>query len=284
MDSTLLVVVLGAVTAGFVQGLSGFAFGMVAMSFWVWVLDPKVAAGLSIMGALTGQIVAAITVRRGFQWRLLLPFLLGGLCGIPLGVMVLSLLDPVLFRACVGLLLVVICPLMLLAGRLPRMTAGGRVADAAVGVIGGIMGAVGGFAGTVPALWCTLRGWEKSVQRAVLQNFNLAVLAVAAAVYLGGGMLPKESISLLAIVLPAMLIPSLLGARVYIGISEQAFRRIVLGLLILSGVVLLPRRCPNCCRADSVWKWCVARQQLHKPSAFPKCRAAAFHAQCRSCR
>lgn len=245
MDSTLLVVVLGAVTAGFVQGLSGFAFGMVSMSFWVWVLDPKVAAGLSIMGALTGQIVAAITVRRGFQWRLLLPFLLGGLCGIPLGVMVLSLLDPVLFRACVGLLLVVICPLMLLAGRLPRMTAGGRVADAAVGVIGGIMGAVGGFAGTVPALWCTLRGWEKSVQRAVLQNFNLAVLAVAAAVYLGGGMLPKESISLLAIVLPAMLIPSLLGARVYIGISEQAFRRIVLGLLILSGVVLLSTSVPE---------------------------------------
>ena len=34
MDSVLLIVALGAVAAGFVQGLSGFGFGMVAMSFW----------------------------------------------------------------------------------------------------------------------------------------------------------------------------------------------------------------------------------------------------------
>lgn len=36
----ILVVALGAAVAGFVQGLSGFAFGMVAMSFWAWVLEP----------------------------------------------------------------------------------------------------------------------------------------------------------------------------------------------------------------------------------------------------
>ena len=34
MDSVLLIVALGAVAAGFVQGLSGFGFSMVAMSFW----------------------------------------------------------------------------------------------------------------------------------------------------------------------------------------------------------------------------------------------------------
>ncbi len=34
MHSIYFVVALGAVVAGFVQGLSGFAFGLVAMSFW----------------------------------------------------------------------------------------------------------------------------------------------------------------------------------------------------------------------------------------------------------
>ena len=42
----MLVVALGAAVAGFVQGLSGFAFGMVAMSFWAWVLEPQLAAVL----------------------------------------------------------------------------------------------------------------------------------------------------------------------------------------------------------------------------------------------
>ena len=38
MDGWWLVA-LGAAVAGFVQGLSGFAFGMVSMSFWAWALD-----------------------------------------------------------------------------------------------------------------------------------------------------------------------------------------------------------------------------------------------------
>ena len=93
MDSVYLVVTLGAVIAGFVQGLSGFAFGLVSMSFWAWVLDPRMAATLAVFGALVGQILAAITVQRGFDLQRLLPFVLGGLLGIPLGVMLLPRLD-----------------------------------------------------------------------------------------------------------------------------------------------------------------------------------------------
>ncbi|MEG1747924.1 MAG: phenylalanine--tRNA ligase subunit alpha, partial [Oscillospiraceae bacterium] len=48
---------------------SGFAFGMVAMSFWAWVLEPQLAAVLSVFGSLTGQIIAAFTVRREFHWK-----------------------------------------------------------------------------------------------------------------------------------------------------------------------------------------------------------------------
>lgn len=65
METTLIVVVAGAMCAGFVQGVSGFAFGMVAMSFWAWVLEPQVAAALAVCCSLAGQILAAFSVRRG---------------------------------------------------------------------------------------------------------------------------------------------------------------------------------------------------------------------------
>ena len=48
----------------------------------------------------------------------------------------------------------------------------------------------------------------------------------------------------LAIVLPAMLLPALIGMRVYIGISEWRSRRIVLLLLTASGVALLAAAVP----------------------------------------
>ncbi|CAB3865229.1 hypothetical protein LMG26858_02432 [Achromobacter anxifer] len=245
MDSVFLVVTLGAVIAGFVQGLSGFAFGLVAMSFWAWVLDPRLAATLAVFGALVGQIIAAITVRRGFDLQRLLPFVLGGLLGIPLGVMLLPRMDMDWFKATLGVLLVLWCPAMLFAKNLPRISAGGRAADAAVGMAGGVLGGIGGFAGTLPTLWCTLRGFEKNAQRAVIQNFNLSVLLVTMGTYLATGIVTRDMLPLFAIVATAMLVPALLGAKLYIGISEARFRQIVLGLLTGSGVALLASAVPR---------------------------------------
>jgi len=49
---------------------------------------------------------------------------------------------------------------------------------------------------------------------------------------------------LFALVAPALLIPSLLGARVYMGLSEIGFRRVVLALLTASGVVMVASALP----------------------------------------
>ena len=245
MDSVYLIVALGAVAAGFVQGLSGFAFGMVAMSFWAWVLEPRLAAALAVFGALTGQVLAAATVRRGFDLGLLLPFVAGGLAGIPLGVLLLPHLDMVWFRAILGGLLVLWCPAMLLSRHLPKVTAGGRLGDGVAGLIGGVLGGIGGFTGTVPTLWCTLRGYPKEAQRAVIQNFNLAMLMVTMGIYLARGIVTRDMLPLFAIVAPAMLVPTLLGTRLYIGISEARFRQVVLGLLTCSGLALLASSLPR---------------------------------------
>ncbi len=245
MEMVYLVVALGAVVAGFVQGLSGFAFGLVAMSFWAWVLEPRLAATLAVFGALVGQILAAVTVRRGVDIKLLLPFILGGLVGIPLGVALLPHLDMDWFKAMLGTLLVVWCPAILLAKHLPKITIGGRLADATVGMAGGMLGGIGGFTGTLPTLWCTLRGFEKDTQRAIIQNFNLSMLLVTMGIYLGTGIVRRDMLPFFAIVAPAMLVPTLLGARLYIGMSETRFRQIVLSLLTASGVALLVSSVPR---------------------------------------
>jgi len=237
--SLIAIVALGAVVAGFVQGLSGFAFGMVAMSIWAWSVEPKLAAMLSVFGALVGQVIAAVTVRRPFDRKVLLPFLIGGVLGVPLGIWLLPHFDVPLFQTCLGVLLAVWCPLMIVSDRLPPVRWGGRGADAVIGGIGGVMGGIGGFAGVVPTLWCTLRQMPRDEQRAVIQNFNLAMQAVAFTLHVGTGNVRWDMVPLLALVAVAVLVPVLLGGKLYVGISEQAFRKIVLGLLTASGIALL---------------------------------------------
>lgn len=225
------------------QGLSGFGFGLTAMTLWAWTLEPRLAAPLAVFGALTGQVIAALSVRRGFDLKRLAPFIAGGLLGVPLGIFILPRLDIPLFKGLLGLLLVVMCPLMALAPRFPHVR-GGRLGDAIAGAAGGAMGGLGGFTGVVPTLWCTLRGFDKEAQRAVIQNFNLSMLVVAFSGYIAAGIVTRDMLPLFAIVAPAMLIPSLLGARLYVAISDTGFRQVVLGLLTLSGVALLVAAAP----------------------------------------
>ncbi len=248
METQTLVIIAGAIAAGFVQGLTGFGFGLVAMSFWAWTIDPRLAAAMAVFGALTGQVIAAVTVRRGFDLHWLAPFVLGGLLGIPLGMLLLPQVDVQVFKAFLGSLLAIWCPAMLFSARLPRITHGGRVADALVGAGGGVMGALGGFTGVLPTLWCTLRGMDKDAQRAIVQNFNLSMLLVTFVTYVATGIITTATLPYLAIVAPAMLIPSLLGARLYIGISEATFRKVVLSLLTCTGVALLASSAPGLLR------------------------------------
>lgn len=242
--SFITVVAAGAIAAGFVQGLSGFAFSLVAMSFWAWSIEPRLAAAMAVFGGLVGQLLAVFSVRRGFNLRLLLPFLLGGFAGVPLGTFLLPHLNIDIFKLLLGILLVLWCPAMLMSRQLPRMNAG-PVADSLIGLTGGMMGGLGGFSGAVPTLWCTLRGLEKDTQRAIIQNFNLGMLSLTMIAYVATGVVTLDMLPMFAIIVPAMLIPTLLGAKLYIGISEATFRKIVLGLLTASGLAMLASSVPH---------------------------------------
>jgi uncharacterized protein len=122
---------------------------------------------------------------------------------------------------------------------LPRVRGGGRWADGAAGWLGGVMGGLGGLTGPSPTLWCALRGWGGDEQRAVFQSYNLVMQAVTMAAYIATGTITLETAWLFAIVAPAMLVPTLLGARLYRRFSDAGFQRLVLLLLTASGALLV---------------------------------------------
>ena len=230
---------IGAAIAGLVQGISGFAFSMVAVSIWVWGLDPKFAATMAVFGGWLGQVISVLRVRRGWHFELLWPMLIGAAIGIPLGNLLLNRLDPNWFKLVLGSLLVVCCSAMLATARLPKVTSGGKPADAGVGLLGGVMAPLSGFSGLAPALWATLRGYNKDEHRAVLQNFNLAVLSATLALNVRSGRIRGDMWPQMAVVAGSMVLPALWGSKIYVGMSAGAFRKVVLWLLVLAGAVML---------------------------------------------
>jgi uncharacterized membrane protein YfcA len=241
----LVAVALGSAAGGFVQGLSGFAFGLIALGIWAWAIDPTMAGPMVVFGSLLAQLLSFSVVRRGFDPKRLLPFVVGGLFGVPVGVALLRHIDPLGFKLAVGIILVVWCPTILLSRELPRVTRGGRIADAAVGWVGGVMGGLGGLTGPAPTLWCALRGWDRDTQRAIFQSFNFAMQGVTMAAYVATGTITIKTLPFFAVEAPAMLLPTLIGARLYLRFSETGFRRLILLLLMASGLVLVASTLPR---------------------------------------
>ncbi len=237
--AVVVAIIAGTCAGGFVSGVAGFAFTLVALSFWVWQIDPKLLALMGVFGSFVAQLLSMGAVRRSFEWRKLMPFLVGGAIGVPIGTTLLGVVNITTFRLFVGTILIVYCFYMLFFADAKPSSVGGRVADGIAGLVGGTMGGLAGLPGPAPTLWCTVRGWDKDTQRCIFQTFNVATEAFALALFGMNGTLTLPVVKVFAIMVPAIVIPTLIGAWVYKRINGVLFRRLVLGLLLASGVVLL---------------------------------------------
>ncbi len=224
---------------GFIQGLSGFGFGLLAMTVWAWSMAPSLAAPLVVWAACVCQLLGIIMLRRRLVWTRALPFLLGGLFGAPAGALLLPYLDAHLFRFAVGCVMLLYCSAALLARHLPTFAWGGRAADAGIGMIGGFLGGLSGLSGPVPTIWCTLRRWDMDVQRGVFQSFNLSMEIVTLLSYALNGTLHATMVPAFALIVPVVVLPAFAGMALYRRFSTETFRRVVLALLMASAIAML---------------------------------------------
>jgi uncharacterized membrane protein YfcA len=235
-----LVIFLIATFAGaLVAGLSGFAFGLVAASIWLYILTPLQSATLIVAFGLIVQGYSVWKLRRALDWRKLWPFVLGAAVGVPVGVTVLTWANPSHVRVGVGVFLVLYSLYAFFRPALKPVTGGGAAADASIGFLNGVLGGMTGLAGILVTIWCGLRGWPKDVQRTVFQPVAVAIF-VMSAVWLGAkGTVTTETIKLFVIGLPFLIAGTWLGLKLFGRLDEASFRKVVLVLLFASGVVLI---------------------------------------------
>jgi uncharacterized membrane protein YfcA len=234
-----IVVFLGATfAAAFVAGVSGFAFALIAAAVWLHVLTPLQTVTLTISYGMMVQGYGAWKLRHAISWGRIWPFLVGGAPGVAIGAFVLRWTNPGLVRTGIGVFLVLYAVYGLLRPAF-KVTRGGLAADAVVGFLSGLLGALTGFAGILIVIWSGLRDWTKDVQRGVFQPASVAMLAMCALALGVTGSIARDTVALFLLGLPALLAGTLAGFMLYGRLDEIGFRRVVLVLLLASGIVLL---------------------------------------------
>ena len=230
----LIATFLGALVAG----LSGFAFGLVVASIWLYILTPLQTASLIIAFGLIVQGYAVWKLRHALDWNRLWPLVAGAAFGVPIGVAILTWANPAYVRVGVGVFLV-LYSLYALFRPVLKPVAAGPGTDIGAGFLNGVVAGITGLAGILVTIWSGLRGWPKDQQRAVFQPVAVATF-VMTAIWIGAkGAITTDTIRLFLFGLPALLAGTWLGMKLYGRLDEAKFRKLVLVLLLLSGAVLI---------------------------------------------
>jgi uncharacterized membrane protein YfcA len=245
----LLVFLGGAFLVAFAVGASGFADALIASAIWLHIYPAHEAVPLIYLCGALVHALSLVALRNALNPGRLAPFVLGGMCGTPVGVWVLQVLDPEPIKRGVGAVLIVLASWQL-AGfarakarpsseRLHADSWPLRVADGGVGAVGGLLGGLAGLSGVLPTLWVGARGWTPSVQRGVYQPFILLMHVWALCALWVASAFPDVVMERFLYCIPVLLAGLVLGQSVYRRINQRVFRVCVLALLCVSGVALV---------------------------------------------
>lgn len=235
---TLGLFLVAAFFGGLVSGLSGFAMGLVVSGVWLHIITPDQNALLIALCGLVTQGSGIWRVRHAINWRAVAPFIIGGAVGVPAGTALLTTVDQATLRVTMGILLVLYSLYGLIRPAF-KPVEGGVPAELGVGVVNGLIGGLTGLGGIAVTIWSQLRGGQKDAQRAIFQPVMFSTFAMTAVALAVAGTYTLEAVKLYALALPALVIGIWCGLKLYGRLDDAAFRRVILILLLASGISLV---------------------------------------------
>ena len=236
---TIALFLLSTFFGGLTTGIAGFAAGLVVSGVWLHIITPLQTAVLIAAYGVVNQAYGIWKVRHALQWRRLLPFVIGGAVGVPLGAYLLTYMNPAHIRTGVGVLLVAYSAYNLLRPAFTPVETNQPI-DTGMGFLNGLLGGLTGLGGVIVTIWCQLGGGSKDAQRAVFQPVIFITMATTTLTFATAGHLFNlDVIKLFFLGLPALLLGLWVGIKLYGKLNDAAFRKVILVLLLISGIFLI---------------------------------------------
>jgi uncharacterized membrane protein YfcA len=224
--------------AGLLQAANGFGFAVLAVPLFLLFAEPGPAVQLVVIVTLALSAVVLPGMGREVDGRLLVRLGLGGLAGLPLGLLAFRYADPIAVRAVIGVTILVFAGIIV-AMRLRRQPIAvamrpGR--DLATGVVSGIATALTGMSGPPVLIYLMLAGMPPRAVRATLFAFFAACYAATLAAYVATIGVPRATWLGAASLIPFAWAGGLIGRRVGDRLGVEAATVLALIVLIATGL------------------------------------------------
>jgi hypothetical protein len=243
-------IVLAATTFGsaLLYAISGFGFAVLAAPLFLLFLDPARAIQLVIIISTVLSIVVLRGLLPAIAPWLLMRLALGGLIGLPLGLLAFRYADPILVRAAAGAMIFGFAILMAVSrlrsgqpGQGKHWTAFAMSPglDLTAGAVSGIASALVGQPGPPVLIYLLLAGADARTVRATLLAFFALTYGVTLASHAATIGIPASTWVAAGILIPFAFLGGLAGRPIGDRLGAKAFAMLAIALLAVAGAYTL---------------------------------------------
>jgi uncharacterized protein len=228
--------------ASLLSSLVGFAFSpLCGAMLFQFRNDPVTVVQIMLLCSVANQSLSVWLMRRDIDWRQLSPILLPGAAGVLCGVLALLNMQVEIYVRLLGGALIAYAAYMLFRPPI-ALTRAGIVGDTLAAFVGGIFGGLAATPGAPVSIWCSMKGWDKTRQRALYQPFILVmqiVALLAICVMRTGNSVQFAFPPMVYLYIPAGLIGTVIGYSWFRKLTNRQFGVALNVLLAASGTGLL---------------------------------------------
>jgi len=243
-------IVLAVTTFGsaLLYAISGFGFAVLAAPLFLLFLDPAQAIQLVIIVSTALSIVVLRGLLPAIAPWLLFRLALGGLVGLPLGLVAFRYADPILVRAAAGAMILGFAILMAVSRLRSGQPGQGKHwmafamspgLDFAAGAVSGIASALVGQPGPPVLIYLLLAGAQVRTVRATLLAFFALTYGVTLASHAATIGIPAPTWLAAGILLPFAFLGGLAGRPIGDRLGAEAFAMLAIALLAAAGAYTL---------------------------------------------
>ena len=239
--SALLCIAAAWLLGGFVHGVTSIGGAMVAMPLITFVAGPREAILIACMVSGIVPLALSIIYRRFILWRDMLWLSLGCIPGIPAGTIMLTTLSGPTLLLAVGSMLLFFVAWQCFSHRVRAALPFHPLITLLAGTAAAFLTACTSMGGPAFAVYAAFRGWKKEETLATTNmTFNVVNLSVII-VQWHIGLYDAAVFDAMTVSLPCAVLGTLLSVPVVRRIPQEIFRKLLLLMIVSSGIILILR-------------------------------------------
>jgi hypothetical protein len=225
--------------ASFVQGFSGFGFGLIVTPLLALFYPISFVVPFTALCGLVINVILVYELKPELkELKLLLPLSIGVILGVPIGVYALSSSEETLIRLLLSLLLVGYAGYALMVREIKKEL--GSKSAVVAGWFSGWFGAALATGGPPIIIFVSLQPWEKRRAKSTLVTFLFFSTILIVMAHTVAGLTTAASVESFFYAIPVIATGTFVGSHIFGRTDHIYFRKAVLILLLFIGGLIFP--------------------------------------------